>query len=184
MKKQKGFSLIEILAAITIGMVILVSAYELFDLASIAWSKTNARFEVRQNARIAIERMSRDIRQSVKIINNIPETKDTPANEIKFQDGHTINKIQYITYSLDQENLIKKYSHYSFISDPLTWVFSDTKDGSGNSPSETTDSSEIVALNIKSLDFWGSDAINISLLVSKGNYQEDYETTVMSRNIL
>lgn len=181
---SKGFTLIEVLVAIGISVVLLASAYELYFLANKTWIQSNVKYEVRQNARIALERMSRDIRQSDKIISSLPIDNTNPPSEIKFQDGHITNKIQYITYKLEETNIKKVYSHFSFSSSPETWVYWDTKDGTGQSPTETIDLGEIISENISSVTFWGVTAINVSLVSTIGTYQESYETIITARNIL
>ncbi|MFH1392666.1 MAG: hypothetical protein ABIG90_03310 [bacterium] len=63
-----------------------------------AWQKGSEINEITQNSRIAIDKISRELRQTDEIITSLP------ANEIEFQDGRTEN-LQYLRYYLEDHKL-------------------------------------------------------------------------------
>jgi len=194
MNKSKSFTLIEVLTAMTIGVLIIMAAYGVYNISYKSYKKNFASAELTQNARIALERMSRDIRQTTEILTNLPEDPGagTPPSEIKFQDGHnfwpTSGQIQYITYSLSGTDLHRKISHYTFtvpcVTAPSsTWVLWSTRDGDNNLPTECADTDVTKAEKISSLQFWGVKVITINLNVSDGVSTYQFETKALGRNI-
>lgn len=185
-QENKSFTLIELIVSIAISIILLISLFGFYFLSQKGYTKGTARAELVQNARIALERMSREIRQAEEIISELPG-EDSPAtltSEIKFQDGHVSTPIRYITYSLEDFSLHRKISHYYFSSDPGTWVVWNAQDSDGNPPTESQDSDQIKAEYIKLLSFFGTEKlINIRLQVSKGKMIVDFRTKVLGRNI-
>ncbi|KKQ90293.1 MAG: hypothetical protein UT15_C0016G0005 [Berkelbacteria bacterium GW2011_GWA1_39_10] len=203
-KKQKnGFTLVEILTVVFLATLIIIAAYTVFVMSYKSYQKNTANSELTQNARIALERMSREIRQAVSIETTLPidPSAGTPASELKFQDGHdfwptpipsssptptptpsasvspSTGKIQYITYYLSGTDLHRKKSHYAFTDAPDTWL------AIGSLAPEHTDLDEIKAQNISSLQFWGNKAITINTTASNGSSSYTFETISYGRNL-
>ncbi len=188
MKIKKAFTLIEILIVVFLGTIIITAAYSVYLISYKSYKKNSANAELTQNARIALERVSRDIRQAMEIVTELPLTpsEGTPPSEIKFQEGHdflTTGKPQYITYSLSGTDLHRKVSHYYFSTYPNEWVLYSIQDGEGNFPEEQTDLEQIKAQKISSLQFWGDETITIRLDVSDGESTFTFETKTLGRNI-
>jgi len=192
-QSQKSFTLIEILTVVFLSVIIVAAGYYLYSMSYQSFKKSSASAEVTQNARIALERMTRDIRQAVEIVTVLPETPDSPVSELKFQDGHNLwpgggGKIQYITYSLSDNNLHRKISHYAFYDVQDDWVLWSTIRGSGSHhehPTEFFNPSDdvIKAEKITALHFWGENVININLTASDGPNTYHFETKVLGRNV-
>ena len=182
-QRSSSFSIIEVIVAVALGVILMGSAYELYYLATRTLARSNSHFEIRQGARIAMERISRDLRQSEEIISDLPENIATPTAQIKFQDGHETSKIQYIEYYVKDNALYRKYTHFSFAYSTDQWVYWDTKDNNSQSPNETTDLDEIISENFVNLSIWGKSKINISITVEQNQQSETYTTTVLGRNI-
>lgn len=194
MNKSKAFTLLEILTAISIAMLVIIASYEVFNISYKTYKKNFASAELSQNARIALERMSRDIRQTTEILTSLPEDAlaGAPATEIKLQDGHnfwpTSGQIQYITYYLAGTDLHRRLSHYTFTlpcetAPTSTWVLWSTRDGENNLPTECTDTDVTKAEKISSLQFWGVKVITINLATSDETSTYHFETKALGRNI-
>ena len=63
-KRVQGFSLIELLIAMSVGLVVLISAYNLFTTQSTHFSMQEQRAEMLQNARAGLDLMTREIRMA------------------------------------------------------------------------------------------------------------------------
>ena len=188
-RNRKAFTLVEILAVLFLSSLIVLSAYSIFLMSNKVYKRTYTSAELTQNARIALERMSRDLRQAMEILTTLPVDpgSGTPAIEIKFQDGHGFldnNKIQYITYYLSGTDLHRKYSHFAFSIAPTEWVLYSAEDALGNPPTEYTDSDQVKAENISLLQFWGQESqVTIHLSVADTTNSYTFETITYLRNI-
>ena len=188
-EKSNAFTLVEILTVVFLGALIILAAYTAYLISYKSYHRNSQSAELTQNGRIALERMTRDLRQAVELVTVLPENPGVgaPPAEIKFQDGHdywpTTGKIQYITYYLSGTDLYRKVSHYAFPSYPDDWVLWSTTGSEGTLPTEYTDLNQIKAQNISQLQFWGEDVIIISFDVSDGTSTYSFETKVLGRNI-
>lgn len=188
-QKSKAFTLVEILTVVFLGALIILAAYTAYLISYKSYQRNSQSAELTQNGRIALERITRDLRQAVELVTVLPEDPGvgTPPAEIKFQDGHdywpTTGNIQYITYYLSGTDLYRKVSHFAFPSQPAEWVLWSTTGSEGTLPTEYIDLNQIKAQNISQLQFWGEDVIIISFKVSNGTSTYSFETKVLGRNI-
>ena len=185
---NRGYTVIEILTAITLGLIVLTSIYSLYSTSQKVSERTSQEAELTQNARIALDRISREIRQTQEILTDLPEDLDDPinppANQIKFQDGHITAKIQYIRYYLDGTNLHRSVNHYYFSSNPDEWVLWNATDSEGNPPTESVpDEDRTIGEFITNLQFYGIKLIDIDIEVGKDSTAYKFETKAMGRNI-
>lgn len=204
-KFRKGFTLIEILAVIFMSVIIVAAGYTIYSMSYQSFKKNSASAELTQNARVALERMTRDIRQAVEILTVLPADpgSGTPSSELKFQDGHNfwpvgvaspipspspsgqaIGKIQYVTYYLSGTDLHRKLSHFAFGGpSDNNWVLWSTLAPGGGQPTEYTDLDQIKAEHITALQFWGEETITINLEISDGTTTYPFQTKVLGRNV-
>lgn len=182
-KKSRGFTLVEILTVVFLGSIIIIASHSIYLISYKSFKKNSASSELTQNARIALERTSREIRQAAEIETDLPIDPGvgTPPSAIEFQDGHDTSKIQYITYYLSGTDLHRELAHYSFALTPDEWVPKSTV-VDGNSP-EKHSTDEIKAEKISNLQFWGDQTITIRLSVSDGSSTYTFETKTLGRNI-
>ncbi len=177
----------ELVVVMGLSALILVTSYSVYVVSIKGYRENTASAELTQNARISLERMSREIRQAAEIITVLPTdpTQGQPPSQIKFQDGHdlTDGPIQYLTYYLVGTDLHRKASHFAFASDLNTWVLYSALDGNGNPPTEYTDSDNVKAQDISQLQFWGDKVITISLTVSNGTQSYQFQTQALGRNL-
>src|SRR5206468_12302650 len=71
LRDQSGFSLIELMVAMSIFLLILVGVFQVFDPSSRAYSTSERKLDVQQNARVAMDVMSRQIRMAGYFPENI-----------------------------------------------------------------------------------------------------------------
>jgi prepilin-type N-terminal cleavage/methylation domain-containing protein len=83
-----GFTIPEVLMAISISSLVVLMIASAIFYSQKAYTQGESSAEMAQNARIILERMSREIRQAKRISTSLPETIDEAVNEIQFQDGH------------------------------------------------------------------------------------------------
>jgi len=175
---KRGFTLLEILVAISLSLLIIGSLYGIYVTSYKSYRRNINKADLNQNVRIVLERLTRDLRQTNEI------TTTLPASEIKFQDGHDTTKIRYINYFRDvNNNLHSKTSYYTFPSDPFTWVPWNAVDGDGHPPLEQTESDVIKAEKITNLFFESNNIITIDITASNSENQVSAQTEVMGRNI-
>ncbi len=62
LKKEGGFTLLEVLVATTMMVVVLFALYSIFDMSIRIFSFGNDKVEATENARLGLERMEREIR--------------------------------------------------------------------------------------------------------------------------
>src|SRR2546427_12650285 len=77
-RSQDGFTLVELMVAMSIFLLILVGIFQVFDPSSRAYSTSERKLGVQQNARVAMDAMARQIRMA----GYFPENIDAdPAND-------------------------------------------------------------------------------------------------------
>lgn len=85
---MKGFTLIEVLVVVVIFMAVAMIVLSTVFLSSQIYSHQEKTTEVLQNGRVVVDAVSREIRQTRKIITQLSEEKVDGSDEIIFQDGH------------------------------------------------------------------------------------------------
>lgn len=185
---KKGLTLVEILVGITMSTLLIGALYGVYAVSYKSYTRSVKQAELNQNARIALERISRDLRQGMNLVTAIPPTNTDALNpapsDITFQDGHDVSKIQYIRYYLDGTNLKRQLFHYSFSANPTVWVTYNALDNLNMPPAKTTTEDTVKADSISVLQFYGSsNLIKINLTASKDTLDYNYQTAVYARNI-
>lgn len=85
-----GFTLAEILVSVAIAIFVISGVYAVLNVANISWFTDMGMLDLQQNARLAIDGMTREIRQSSsqevaisgggeKVVFSIPDVSDTIA---------------------------------------------------------------------------------------------------------
>lgn len=183
-KNCRGFALLEIIVSVSLFVVIIILVNSIFLSSQNSYRANSNMAELSQNARVSLDRMSREIRQAVDVITSLPASKTDPAVEqIFFQDGHDISRITYILYYLDGSNLMKQIKAYYFDSDPSTYVTHDALDYGGYPPDELILEDRIIGEYFSGIKFWSSNGtISIELNLLKNKNSLNVETAVGSRN--
>ncbi len=185
--EPKGFTVIELLIAITISVFLLGIVLAIYVLTIRSLGASQTRGELSQNSRTVIERITRDIRQTRDIVTILPETTDEegnpPPSEIILQDGHEVDFYQYIRYYLTGTNLKRSVLQYSFSEDPSVLVPYDAEDDFGNPPDETIVQDTVVGMSVSDIDFYGLNMIFIDLILQKNNITHQTGTHIYGRNL-
>ena len=71
LRDQSGFTLVELMVAMSIFLLILVGVFQVFDPSSKAYSTTERKVDVQQGGRVAMDAMSRQIRMAGYFPENI-----------------------------------------------------------------------------------------------------------------
>ncbi|MEK7557614.1 MAG: prepilin-type N-terminal cleavage/methylation domain-containing protein [Patescibacteria group bacterium] len=181
--KKSGFTLIEIVVSISLFVAIMLITGSMFSLAQKSYNKSSDLAELTQNGRVCLDRLSRELRQSVSIITELPLTDDQSPNQIFFQDGHDISQITYLRYYLNNNELKREHKAYFFEDAPLIYVVYNSIDQNDNPPQEIILEDYTVGEYFNQLKFWGSnDLINISLELIKNTNIFAIKTSAFVRN--
>ncbi|MFH1326148.1 MAG: prepilin-type N-terminal cleavage/methylation domain-containing protein [Candidatus Falkowbacteria bacterium] len=186
--RNNGFTLIEILVSISLFVVVVVITSSVYTLAQRTYRSSGADSELWQNARVVLDRMSREIRQAEGLISALPAVKDDPLNppltEIEFQDGHDLTEIKYIKYYLDNNEIKRQLIVYYFDTDPDTYVFWNSLDSFDNLPQQLILEDQLVGEYFSVLSLWGpTNLINIEVSLEKDGQQIELLTAAYGRNL-
>lgn len=182
-RPRSGFTVLEIIVSLTIFVISILLVGSIYSLSQKTYNTGSKQAELIQNARVSLDRLSRELRQSVAIATVLPASNINPATEILFQDGHDTSQITYLKYYLNNGNLMRKYSAYYFTASPSTYVVWNAVDEFGNPPSETIFDDRVVGEYFTSLGFWGSNGlINIIITLLNNQVTTEINTSVYSRN--
>ena len=186
-KNQRGFTLLEILVSLSLFTLAIILVGSMYSLSQRSYNKGAGKGELVQNARVSLDRITRELRQSVNIVTALPPTdsdpENPPAEEIFFQDGHNISQITYLRYYLDGTNLMREHKAYYFASEPTVYVTYNTTDQYGNSPDEKILENRIIGEYFSQLKFWdNSGSISIAIELNKGSNNFKIRTSVYPRN--
>jgi len=189
MKKfQKGFTILEIIVSISLFTFAIILVGSMYTLSQKSYNKGASKGELVQNARVSLDRITRELRQSVDIVTDLPEVDDDPENpppeEIFFQDGHDISRTTYLRYYLDNSDLKRSWVAYYFDEEPDVYVTYNSVDQHGDPPEELIIEDRIVGEYFNELKFWGvGGLVYISIGLNKGVNSFDIDTSVFSRNL-
>lgn len=93
MYQQKGLSLVELMVAVTLGLVLMGGVIQLFLSSRVVFSTQQSLSRVQENGRFAIEFITRDLRQAgyAGCTNrNLPVTSDLAVAGVSFWDAYTL----------------------------------------------------------------------------------------------
>ncbi|AKM82066.1 MAG: hypothetical protein UT28_C0001G0255 [Berkelbacteria bacterium GW2011_GWE1_39_12] len=186
-KYSQGLTLVEVIVAISLASLVLISLYQVYATSYQSYRRNISKAEINQNARIALERITRDLRQTNEIVTTLPATNTDPLNpapsNLEFVDGHNTTKLQYINYVYAEGELHREVVHYYFSTNTSEWVAWNAKDQYDNPPQSSIDEDAIKADKLTSLSFFGTNIISIVLTVEENGQTQTYQTQVLGRNI-
>jgi type IV pilus assembly protein PilW len=81
--RQDGFTLVELMVAMSIFLLILVGIFQVFDPSRNAYQVSERKLDVQQNARVAMDRMSRQLRMTGYFPENIATPPANLSNSIQ-----------------------------------------------------------------------------------------------------
>lgn len=180
---HSGFSLLEIIVALSLFTIAIVMVTSMYTISSRSYNRASAKAELSQNGRVALNRMNRELRQSKEIVTDLSSERSNAKDRIMFQDGHDTDKITYIEYYLDEQELWRLESAYFFSSEEDVYVKYNTKNESGESPEKKVLSDKLVGQHFNALSFWGDkELVHIHYDLRLRKDELKMGTSVYSRN--
>lgn len=174
-----GFTILELIGSISIFLIVILMVGSIYLLAQRSYNHGAAQNELIQNARVCLDRLSRELRQAAELVTDISAT----TTEIFFQDGHDDNEITYVKYFLSSNEFYRDNIVFYFPADPDVYVYYNSVDGFGNPAASTTLSSRIVGEYFNSLEFIGDNGlINIQAILQKNQVDLEIATKAHIRN--
>jgi prepilin-type N-terminal cleavage/methylation domain-containing protein len=182
MKKFKGFTIIEIMSSLSIFLIIMLLVGSVYILAQRTYNRGTSQNELIQNARVCLDRLSRELRQAEFLVTDVSAT----TTELYFQDGHNDNYISYIKYYLIGSDLYRAHKAYYFPPWPVSpdeYVFYNSVDAWGSPAASTTLDLKIIGEYFNSLQFRGTDGlITITANLTKNNINLNIDSKAYIRN--
>jgi hypothetical protein len=123
LRSESGFSLIELLAALMIGMVVVLAAFDVIDSGLSVSGQVSARTDASQRGRGALDTMTRALRSQVCVNGEAPVVSAT-ATRVTF------------TFDLSNGSTVAKQTQLDYSSATRT-ITQSTWDGSGAEPTLT-----------------------------------------------
>ena len=182
-KEENGFSLLQIIVALALFTLAIVMVVSLYSLSNRTYNKASRTAEMAQNARVALNRMTREIRQSPQIITDLSSDRSGAKSEIMFRDGHDLEETTYINYYLDDTDLRRSEWAYYFPSEENIYVEYNARDEDGDSPEKKVLSDHLVGEYFQNMEFWGTQELVKIYFNLKINGEEfEIGSSVYSRN--
>ena len=182
MKKINGFTLIETMTGLSLFLVVVLLVGSIYILAQQTYNKCSSQNELVQNARVCLDRLSRELRQAEFLITDVSAT----STELFFQDGHDSDYITYIIYHLIGTDLYRTHKAYYFPPWPVApeqYTYYNSVDAWGVSAASTTLESKIVGEYFDSLEFYGENGlITVTANLKKSNANLKIDTKIYIRN--
>ena len=171
----------EILTAMTVFLVVVLQVGSLYTLAQRSYTRGIDQAELIQNARVCLDRLSRELRQTRNMIT--PLSASVPVNELYFQDGHDPEEITYIKYYPDGADLKRSHLAYYFPVDPDVYVYYDSVDAFGSPPEENILEDGIIGEYFDSVGFTGDlGLVDVSFGMARGQSDLSVDTKIYMRN--
>lgn len=184
---KTGFTLLETLVGITIGVLLLGLVLAIYTLTIRSVQASETRSELTQNSRVIMERLTRDLRQTRALATVLPPASDDPLHPppdtLEILDGHNTSAYLYLRYYLAGADLKRQVKQYYFATDPTVFVPWDAEDDFGNPPLTAILEDELVGQYVGSLKFYGLDLVYIELTLAKGNITHTAASAVFGRNL-
>lgn len=172
---------------VSIGLLLFLTVISIYLIQQRTYKAESAKLEISQNSRVIFDRLTRELRQSVKLVTSLPPTKDDPQSpppaEIVFEDGHQTSSIRYIKFYLQGTDLYHQIKVYYFSSDPTVYVHFDDHDQNNQPPTEQILEDKKIGEYLTNLQFYGQRLVNIEATFSKDNRQLESSTSVLGRNL-
>ena len=180
---KKGFTILEIMVSLAIFVLVILLVGSMFIISQQSYNKGSDNAELTQNGRVTLDRISRELRQSVNMVTALNPEGGLAQPEIFFQDGHDSNIITYIKYYLSGKDLMRRHIAYSFNTSPDFYVLKSSTDAAGNPPDELILEERIVGEYFNKLEFWETDGVvTISTELSNAKSNVKIKTRIYSRN--
>ncbi len=166
--RRPAVTLVEVLVAVAIGAMITAISVQIYGQLRVAIARDQGKNDVVQNARVALDRLARDLRQANEFVTVMPAAYlagDPP--EFEFEDGHA-DDLTYRRYYIDGSTLKVDTKQYTFSTAPNTRVRWNVVNGSGQRPTATVLSTLDVADGVYAVEMYGTNA-EVTIIVTTRN---------------
>lgn len=185
--RKSAFTLVELMVALLVSGILISITASTYGLFRKSISRDQVRADLNQNARISLDRLSRELRQTPDILTILPvdldDTSVTQPGEIEFEDGHS-NDLSYRRYYVDNHTLKLDLKEYYFSYQTDVRVHWNSMGNGGVSPIVRVISTVDVADNVESIAFYGEDQIWIYMTTSDTQGQVyNLRTLISARNM-
>jgi prepilin-type N-terminal cleavage/methylation domain-containing protein len=100
-RSEAGFTLIEMMVSLSIFMIVLFGVYVVYDTGEAQYSRTSREWDAQSQARLALERMAREIRMAgYNSPTNVANPIVIATNDTISIQANVGNGLQYVTYGL------------------------------------------------------------------------------------
>jgi len=190
--RRNAFSLIELLVAISIASALLTATISVYSLFRKATNKDQSHSDTVQSGRVALDRLSREIRQTPDIRtifpDNASDTSPAQPGEIEFEDGDEGNPATDLTYRhyyVTGGALTLEVRECFFVGQNIRVHWNDV-DSNGNPATCQTiaGSTQVIAQNVLSMVLYGRKPLQI-ILTTQDLTGQTYvlRTSITSRNL-
>ena len=189
---RTGFTLVELLVAIIISSILIGVTVQTYTLFRKAVVQDESRSQLNQNGRVALDRLTREIRLTPELLTifpaNVADNSVVQPEEIEFQDGYvSVMDTSYLTYHryyLNGTTLELDIKQYYFASQPTVRVDAASVDSSNNPPISQIISTQAIAQEVSSFNLYGRKPLQI-VLTTSDNFNQLYplRSNVTGRNI-
>ncbi len=182
-RNHKGFILLEFLVALSVFIVIIMVSGSLYVMSQRVYDTSEDKMELAQNGRVAFDRITREIRQSVAIATPLATSSSEATEEMMFQDGHNSDQITYIFYYLNGNELRRAKLVYFFEEEPDIYVKYNSTNEEGELPESKVLEDKVVGEYFKGVGFWEENGlIHASSTLENNDQNFKINTSVFSRN--
>lgn len=184
-----AFTLVELIVAISVSSILVAVTVQVYSLFRTSMTNDQVRADSMQNARVALDRVSRDLRQTLDVVTELPPNPSDSTipqpHAIEFEDGHT-NDLTYRSYYLSGTTLRMQRKRYYFPGAQagvnVRW---DTIGTGGALPiAATIGSAQDIADMVQGLDFYLEEGVfTVDMVTGDGVINFPTRTSVQGRNI-
>lgn len=186
--RYKGFTLTELVIAAAIASILAGLTASSYISVQRLVARGENDLVAAQTARVVIDRISRDLRQALKIVDSIPPDAVDGLTNLTFEDGHDVDPAgpTYITYMLDGTSVQRTRHYYYRADNPSQRLPYNAGVVGQNGFSEAVIEGEdyVIADDVANLRFYGSERL-ISIdtdITVQGAGVQSYHSAVAKRN--
>jgi type II secretory pathway pseudopilin PulG len=191
--RKPAYTIIELLVAILISAILLAATVSTYGLFRRSINADQARASLSQNGRVAMDRITRELRLTPEILTTLPtspsDTSVPEPNSIEFEDGYVASTdpsyLTYHRYYLNGTTLEEDIKQYYFASAPSVRVDAKSVDSSGNAPISSVISTQAIAQEVALFALYGSKPLQVYITTTDLPSGQSYplRTDVTPRNL-
>lgn len=188
--RRPAFTLTEVLVATSVIAIALTLIYSIVQVGHRTYLTGERRAELAQNARVIVDRVVREFRQTPELITALPDVPNDPfflpPDELFFRNGHDLEPTTYIRYwhNPADRTVNRQVVAYAFDDiDPNEYVLFSAVDGEGDPPDEHILDDEIIGEYVDSFTPWGDRTVTLDLSLSRVDTTLQLRTSVLGRNL-